>query len=203
MAKDDTRVRLPELPIFKKYSLALRQEFATPKELLGVLDRTASKVQGLIEKAEAAKRALEPPTPPEIEAIDEEVLSQEVEAPTSSPPIAEGEPDLADIAGEEEEGVLGFLDKDEMNPEETDLSFRPIWESEPPAAAPRSRKKTRKASPARGRSAASGARSRTKPRKKAPARKSKQARLEIVRVSRRGTPIKARSSSSSKARKKV
>lgn len=46
-------IRLPELPVFKKYSLALRQEFAEAKEIIGLLERTLDRVASIVEAAEA------------------------------------------------------------------------------------------------------------------------------------------------------
>lgn len=89
--KTNDRVRLPELPIFKKYSLALRQEFASPKELLTALDRTTKKVETFLDKAENQRDiGAETPTLEEVpeaelkssaveEASDAQLASSEVE----------------------------------------------------------------------------------------------------------------------------
>lgn len=45
MAVSSRKIRLPELPIFRKYSLALRQEFARPEELLLALEETRRQVE--------------------------------------------------------------------------------------------------------------------------------------------------------------
>lgn len=177
MAKDGDQVRLPELPIFKKYSLALRQEFASPKEILNVLDRTASKVQRVLERAEETA-----PAEPEPGTF----------AAESEPsPVPELEPDDA---------VFRLLDesKSEAQP---DVDDRPIWEPEPSSPpppkrpkgkAPRRRAKIspRKRAPKRTRVTRTKPSGRTSPR----AIKKAKPRPEIVRVSSRGRPIKGRSS---------
>lgn len=84
MASDDDRIRLPELVIFKKFSLALRQEFASSKDLLIALERSMTKVQKLAEKAKG-KAQTDDESPPEFVVsdvfgeIDEEV-SEDSEA---------------------------------------------------------------------------------------------------------------------------
>lgn len=41
-------IRLPELAVFKRYSLALRQERAAAEEILGMLERSVAQVEGAI-----------------------------------------------------------------------------------------------------------------------------------------------------------
>ena len=53
------RVRLPGLPIFRKYSLALRQEFARPDELIGLLQESINQVEAAL----GAEPEVEPPRP--------------------------------------------------------------------------------------------------------------------------------------------
>lgn len=77
--KANDRIRLPELPIFKKYSLALRQEFASPKELLNALDRTARKVETFLDKAETVRDLVEETPAPAEEPPEAELEAAEVE----------------------------------------------------------------------------------------------------------------------------
>ena len=69
MAKETNKIRLPELPIFKKYSLAVRQEYVTPQEVLAALERTTARVERLIEKAEEERRRQEEQEKGEAERI--------------------------------------------------------------------------------------------------------------------------------------
>lgn len=41
------KVRLPDLPIFRKYSLALRQEFARPEDILQALDESRRQIRAI------------------------------------------------------------------------------------------------------------------------------------------------------------
>ena len=43
--EDPPKIRLPELPIFQKYSIALRQEFADAKEFELILEKTLKRVR--------------------------------------------------------------------------------------------------------------------------------------------------------------
>lgn len=47
------KVRLPELPIFRKFSLALRQEFARAEDVLAALDESRRQIRGLTEEGGA------------------------------------------------------------------------------------------------------------------------------------------------------
>lgn len=73
MAESEDSVRLPELPVFKRYSLALRQEFAGGEEVLAMLDRTALKVQQILD----SRRAKKEETPTEDVREDEAVALPE------------------------------------------------------------------------------------------------------------------------------
>ncbi|HVE76268.1 MAG TPA: hypothetical protein VND22_05825 [Actinomycetota bacterium] len=90
MAREKQQVRLPELPVFKRFSLVLRQEFASAEDVLAALERSSQKVQRSIDKAEEQKRreratgAKEPvveqlpePEPEPEHAEEDEVLEEE------------------------------------------------------------------------------------------------------------------------------
>lgn len=70
MAKDPEKIRLPELPVFKKYSLALRQEFASVDEILAVLDRTSMKIRDTVERADEERRRQESSHVTDPEEVD-------------------------------------------------------------------------------------------------------------------------------------
>lgn len=44
-SQEPVRVRLPELPIFQKYSIALRQEFADAAEFKSILEKTLNRLR--------------------------------------------------------------------------------------------------------------------------------------------------------------
>lgn len=108
MPKDSEKVRLPELPVFKKYSLALRQEFASVDEILSVLERTTTKIRDSIERADEERRrqeqAIQPDDvdDPEVQEFDEEQISDDdspqqadlddIERPFWEEPLEEDEP---------------------------------------------------------------------------------------------------------------
>lgn len=205
MAKDGDQVRLPELPIFKKYSLALRQEFASPKEILNVLDRTANKIQRVLEKAEAQQRN------EQVEVEDELASGAEQTAPAESEPdtfTAESEPSRVPEL-EPDDAVFRLLDESQSEAQ-PDVDDRPIWEPEPSSPPPAKRAKgkvpkrrakisPRKRAPKRTRVTRTKPRGRTSPR----AIKKAKPRPEIVRVSSRGRPIKGTPSPRRSPRRKA
>jgi len=90
MANEPEQIRLPELPVFKRYSLALRQEYASAEEISAVLQRTSAKLEELLENAERkAREALEKAeeidheaeavTTPMDEAVESEQLDEELD----------------------------------------------------------------------------------------------------------------------------
>src|SRR5688572_3241126 len=99
MPKDSSKVRLPELPVFKKYSLALRQEFASVEEVLSVLERTTTKIRDSVERADEERRRQEQAAAPD-------------------------EPELRD----EDEGEGTFEAEEPSQEAEEDGSERPFWE---------------------------------------------------------------------------
>jgi hypothetical protein len=56
MDKETGQVRIPELPVFKKYSLAVRQEFAGADEILAILERTTDRIHVLVAREEEARK---------------------------------------------------------------------------------------------------------------------------------------------------
>lgn len=82
MAGEDDRVRLPELPVFKRYSLALRQEFAGGEEILAMLDRTALKVQQILDARRASLEEEQAEQASQVQA--EEPSTKEVD---TDPPV--------------------------------------------------------------------------------------------------------------------
>lgn len=133
--KANDRIRLPELPIFKKYSLALRQEFASPKELLSALDRTARKVETFLDKAETIRDVVEetPPLteePPEPESGAFEVVeATEAQLQPAEPPAEEVPLDLEPLERSEEpsdpEATTVFELPETNQPEETESLQEP------------------------------------------------------------------------------
>jgi hypothetical protein len=70
---DSDKIRLPELPVFKRFSLALRQEYATADEILSVIDRTVSRIKDVLDReAEIRRRADAEEFPDEVAFEDEE-----------------------------------------------------------------------------------------------------------------------------------
>lgn len=176
MAKDDDKVSLPELPVFKKYSLALRQEFASPKEVLSVLERTASKVHAMLERAEAKRRR-------ELESQQLEPEPELLPEPSSAEEMTDEGAELSSDAAPDEPFDLENYVSRASEVAEIELDEPPIWEpeTEPAVSSP----------PPTGR---------PKRKKKAAARK-RRPRPEIIPVSSRGTPLR-RSRSPSRSRKK-
>lgn len=96
MAKESDKVRLPELPVFKRFSLALRQEYASADEVLSVLERTVTRINALLDQAEEARRRAEGRDLPEAVTLVEpeeveEVQSDDEEAQALSEAAAEAE----------------------------------------------------------------------------------------------------------------
>ncbi|MEO7803462.1 MAG: hypothetical protein ABIS18_03240 [Actinomycetota bacterium] len=54
MTEDPADIRLPGLAVFKRYSLALRQERASAEEILGMLQRSIAQVEKVMVKGEIA-----------------------------------------------------------------------------------------------------------------------------------------------------
>jgi hypothetical protein len=70
---DSDKIRLPELPVFKRFSLALRQEYATADEILSVIDRTVSRIKDVLDReAEIRRRAESEEFPDEVAEFEDE-----------------------------------------------------------------------------------------------------------------------------------
>lgn len=182
MAKETGKIRLPELPIFKKYSLAVRQEYVTPQEVLAALERTTARVERLIEKAEEERRRQEEQEKGEAERI----ALEEQERSWSEAGVVPDEPEESEV----EEDIPGTmeLDKaDEVAPvdggraSEEPVEERPFWEIDDdelpqPKAKPVPQPKD-------------------KPKPKPKPKKAKsRPRPQVVQVSRRGKPITKKAS---------
>lgn len=63
MAIGSRKVRLPELPIFRKFSLALRQEFGRAEDVLQALDESRREIRALIEGGSPGFRPNVQPAP--------------------------------------------------------------------------------------------------------------------------------------------
>ena len=134
MAKETEKIRLPELPIFKKYSLAVRQEFATPHEILATLERTTARIQKLLEKAEDERRRKQQAERSEADRLaladqerrwtDEAQEDDEAKDAHDTPPD-----DAAPVDRETEKLVFEeqYLSKDQEEVED-DYDARPFWE---------------------------------------------------------------------------
>lgn len=187
MAKETEKIRLPELPIFKKYSLAVRQEFATPHEILATLERTTARIQKLLEKAENERRRREQAERSEADrlALAEQEARWTNEAQEDDETIGE-----APIDRETEKLVFEeeYLSKDQEQVED-DYDARPFWEVDdeeldesaggaatpvPNAATPDPKRAEKRLPPPAQKS---------KPRKKA------RPRPQVVPVSGRGKPM--------------
>lgn len=59
-SQEPGRVRLPELPIFQKYSIALRQEFADAAEFKSILEKTLTRLRTVPVPAIASALATAP-----------------------------------------------------------------------------------------------------------------------------------------------
>lgn len=194
MAKETDKIRLPELPIFKKYSLAVRQEYVTPQEVLDALERTTARVERLVEKAEEDRRRREEQERGEAERI----ALEEQEKRWSEEGVVPDEPDKTEIE-EDIPGTMELEKADEVAPVEGGepageelQDERPFWEvdddelplpkliEEPPAAEgePEGRPKGK-----------------AKPKSKPKAKKAKsRPRPQVVQVSHRGKPITKKTS---------
>lgn len=138
MAKESEKIRLPELPIFKKYSLAVRQEFATPHEILATLERTTARIQKLLEKAEDERRRKQQAERSEAdrlalaeqerrwtdEAQEDDEAKDVEEAPDEAALV-----DATPVDRETEKLVFEeqYLSKDQEQVED-DYDARPFWE---------------------------------------------------------------------------
>src|ERR671918_472375 len=92
---DSDKIRLPELPVFKRFSLALRQEYATADEILAVIDRTVSRIKDLLERI--------PDREPDAES--ELVRGCELERELEREPTREPEEDRRELFVESPESV--------------------------------------------------------------------------------------------------
>jgi hypothetical protein len=101
---DSDKIRLPELPVFKRFSLALRQEYATADEILSVIDRTVSRIKDVLDReAEIRRRA-------EIEEIPEDIAEFEDEESELFPEEVVQPAELEQmLASEEDEDSRGEL----------------------------------------------------------------------------------------------
>lgn len=191
MAKESEKIRLPELPIFKKYSLAVRQEFATPHEILATLERTTARIQKLLEKAEDERRRKLQAEQSEADrlALAEQERRWTDEASEGDEPKEADETldDAAPVDLETEKLVFEeqYLSKDQEQVED-EYDARPFWEvddeeleesavtSVPNAATPAPNKGEKRHPPPV---------QKPKPRKKA------RPRPQVVPVSGRGKPM--------------
>ena len=167
MKTDPEQVRLPELPIFKKYSLALREEYARAPDVLAMLERTSSRIKEMVEKAEDLRRK-----------EDEIVSALQVEAEAEVETLDEVEHDEPPEVDEpEDEDVRPFWENDdsEVDPVPPGALSTPRARPKPKVAA----KKATKAKPS--------------PKKPAARKKASAVRTQIVRVGERGTPLTSRS----------
>lgn len=80
MPDEDPKVRLPGLAVFKRYSLALRQETAPAEEFLDILERTAARVREVIAQSRP------PELPPPIDDLDD-IAQKEPEFFVSESPV--------------------------------------------------------------------------------------------------------------------
>lgn len=211
MAGDDDRIRLPELPIFKKYSLALRHEFASPKEILAALERSETKVQKLLDKAEERRRRmelqgegeperggseLEGPGEFEAENVAEQSVSLDERAVS---PVGEEDRDDFEVTAvfdQIDEAVDG--DSEAASPE-PDAYKAPAWEPgtreketwEPgPGDVPIWEPEPTQARGVKSSPAPGGGRRRKRPARPAAKKKRRRPRIDIVPVSSRGTPLR-------------
>src|ERR671918_91968 len=94
---DSDKIRLPELPVFKRFSLALRQEYATADEILSVIDRTVSRIKDVLDReAEIRRRADAEEFPDDVVAFDDEeseLFPEEMVEPEELGALLEPEPE--------------------------------------------------------------------------------------------------------------
>ncbi|MBW3589565.1 MAG: hypothetical protein KY429_09120 [Actinobacteria bacterium] len=216
MAKESEKIRLPELPIFKKYSLAVRQEFATPNEILATLERTTARIQKLLEKAEDERRRKEQAERSEADRIalaeQEARWTDEAQEADEAKDAHETPDDPTPVEREAEKLVFEeqYLSKDQEQ-DEDEYEARPFWEVDDeeleestaapvPNSATRAPKKSEKPVPP--------------PAKKPKPRNKARPRPQVVPVSGRGKPLKgakkpsakkasARKTAKTKAKKKA
>lgn len=133
MAKETEKIRLPELPIFKKYSLAVRQEFATPHEILATLERTTARIQKLVEKAEDERRRKQQAEQSEADRLalaeQERRWTDEAQEDGEAKVTDDTPVDLHPVDRETEKLVFEeqYLSKDQEQIED-DYDARPFWE---------------------------------------------------------------------------
>lgn len=94
MAKESEKVRLPELPVFKRFSLALRQEYASADEILSVINRTVTRINALLDQAEEARRRANGRDVPDA-VIPEEL--DEPEEPEEEPEEVQSDAEEAEV----------------------------------------------------------------------------------------------------------
>lgn len=85
MAPDSDQIRLPELPIFKKYSLAVRQEFASPKELMSILASSMARVEKAVARATPEPESAAPAVAEEFPATVVMSPNKRKSVPTRKP----------------------------------------------------------------------------------------------------------------------
>jgi len=199
MAKESEKIRLPELPIFKKYSLAVRQEFATPHEILATLERTTARIQKLLEKAEDERRRKQQAERSEADRLalaeqerrwTDEAQEDDQENDVGETPDDAALVDAAPVDRETEKLVFEeqYLSKDQEQLED-DYDARPFWEvddeeleeSAGAAAAPVPNSAT--PAPKKGEKPPPPPAKKSKPRKKA------RPKPQVVPVSGRGKPM--------------
>jgi len=166
------RVRLPELPIFRKYSLALRQEFAGPDELAEFLQESLRQVNattrqdpppqapGAFESQEARPLAPSPPDTADDEDAPENFLKTGIGAEAKD---GEG---TANDAGLEKEAT--------QSPELAAQEQEEFWGEARPWSSKRNKGKPKEADKARS------------------------ARPAIVRVDAEGIPVKGKAGAKKK-----
>ena len=195
MAKETEKIRLPELPIFKKYSLAVRQEFATPHEILATLERTTARIQKLLEKAEDESRRKQQAERSQADRLalaeQEARWTDEAQKDDEAKDAQKTPVDAAPVDRETEKLVFEeqYLSKEQEQVED-DYDARPFWEVDDDeleeaagaAAAPVAHSAT--PAPKNGDKPLPPPSKKPKPRKKA------RPRPQVVPVSGRGKPLK-------------
>lgn len=201
MGNQTPKIRLPELPIFKKYSLALRQEFASSRELLLALERTASKIQKVLDREEQkAHVASDGFAPEDEERSEKEPAPEEAVTENSDPedPVADEDvpEDLIaeDVVSEDTDTVRSTIedliaedDAQEVHSvEEPDPGSLVSWAGDLDEKGPSPKRKARTKRKRGGHSSAKKPAPKRRPAGRGAASRKK---VEIVRVSRHGKPI--------------
>ena len=122
----DEQIRLPELPVFKRFSLALRQEYATASEILSMLDRTTSRIETLLKKAEEESRKAEDPVDEEVDDLIPQMNEEDAELV----PSEEGSGLLLEPGLDRNEEVAALFEPKSLT-EEDEKDLGPLLPPEP------------------------------------------------------------------------